>query len=302
LGLAKWIIDPTNPLTARVTVNRYWQQYFGRGIVKTSEDFGVQGEWPSHPELLDWLATEFIASGWDIKQLQRLIVTSATYQQDSRVSPVLLERDPENILLARGPRFRLDAEVVRDMALATSGLLVEELGGKSVKPYQPEGIWEAVAFRSSNTRDFKRDDGNALYRRSMYTFWKRTAPPPGLMAFDAPSRETCVARRARTNTPLQALVLMNDEQYVAGGADDERWSRTGRATYLRLPPGDIANTNGGRAFRAKPTIRNATGSLRGEQGSGGKAARRGGVSASRANGSGTARRHDDDGQPAAQPG
>lgn len=214
LGLAKWIIDPANPLTARVTVNRYWQQYFGRGIVKTSEDFGVQGEWPSHPELLDWLATEFVGSGWDIKHLQRLIVTSATYKQDSRVTPELQQRDPENMLLARGARFRLDAEVVRDVALASSGLLVEEIGGKSVKPYQPEGIWEAVSFRGSNTGSFKRDDGQALYRRSMYTFWKRTAPPPALMTFDAPSRETCVARRARTNTPLQALVLMNDEQYV----------------------------------------------------------------------------------------
>ena len=214
LGLAKWLVDPAHPLTARVTVNRYWQHYFGRGIVNTSEDFGVQGEWPSHPELLDFLATEFIQSGWDIKHMQKLIVMSAAYQQDSRVTPDLLQLDPENVLLARGPRFRLDAEVVRDMALATSGLLVEQLGGKSVKPYQPAGIWLAVGFRSSNTREFKRDDGEDLYRRSMYTFWKRTAPPPSLMAFDAPSRETCVARRARTNTPLQALVLMNDEQYV----------------------------------------------------------------------------------------
>jgi hypothetical protein len=214
LGLAQWIVDPGNPLMARVTVNRFWQHYFGQGIVKTSEDFGVQGDWPSHPALLDWLATEFVGSGWDIKHLQKLIVMSATYRQDSSVSPEMQQRDPENKLLARGARFRLDAEVVRDAALAASGLLVEELGGKSVKPYQPAGLWKAVSFRSSNTGTFKRDDGQALYRRSMYTFWKRTSPPPSMTTFDAPSRETCVTRRARTNTPLQALALMNDEQYV----------------------------------------------------------------------------------------
>jgi hypothetical protein len=214
LGLAKWLVDPSHPLTARVAVNRFWQQYFGRGIVKTAEDFGVQGEWPSHPELLDWLAVDFIESGWDVKRLQKMIVMSAAYRQSSSVTPELLKIDPENVLISRGPRFRLDAELVRDSALFVSGLLVEEVGGKSVKPYQPPGIWEAVGFVGSNTREFKRDDGEALYRRSMYTFWKRTAPPPSLMAFDAPSRENCVARRARTNTPLQALVLMNDEQYV----------------------------------------------------------------------------------------
>lgn len=214
LGLAQWLVDPSHPLTARVAVNRYWQQYFGTGLVKTSEDFGSQGEWPSHPALLDWLANEFVRSGWDIKQMQRLIVTSNTYRQSSRVTPELFERDPENRLLARGPRYRVDAEMVRDAALAVSGLLVERIGGPSVKPYQPEGLWEAVAFVSSNTSAFKRDDGDALYRRSMYTFWKRTCPPPSLLTFDAPSRETCTVRRARTNTPLQALVLMNDEQYV----------------------------------------------------------------------------------------
>lgn len=214
LGLAKWLVDPKHPLTARVTVNRYWQHYFGRGIVETSEDFGTQGDWPSHPELLDWLATEFIRTNWDVKAMQKLIVMSHTYRQDSKVSPELLAKDPENILLARGPRFRLDAEVLRDSALATSGLLIENVGGKSVKPYQPEGIWEAVGFLGSNTRDFKRDDGSALYRRSLYTFWKRTAPPPAMLTFDAPSRETCTVRRPRTNTPLQALVLMNDTQFV----------------------------------------------------------------------------------------
>jgi hypothetical protein len=214
LGLARWLVDPSHPLTARVTVNRYWQQYFGVGLVKTAEDFGLQGQWPSHPQLLDWLAVEFIESGWDIKALQKMIVMSSTYRQSSTVSPELLQRDPDNELLARGSRFRLDAEVVRDSALAVSGLLTEQFGGKSVKPYQPDGIWESVSFVGSTTQNYKRDAGAALYRRSLYTFWKRTAPPPSLMAFDAPSRETCVARRSRTNTPLQALVLMNDEQYV----------------------------------------------------------------------------------------
>jgi hypothetical protein len=214
LGLAKWLVDPSHPLTARVTVNRYWQQYFGVGLVKTAEDFGLQGQWPTHPELLDWLAVQFIESGWDIKALQKLIVMSATYRQSSTVTPELLQSDPNNELLARGPRFRLDAEVVRDSALAVSGLLREQIGGKSVRPYQPDGIWESVSFVGSTTQYYKRDAGDALYRRSLYTFWKRTAPPPSLMAFDAPSRETCVARRSRTNTPLQALVLMNDEQYV----------------------------------------------------------------------------------------
>jgi hypothetical protein len=214
LSLAKWIVDPQNPLTARVTVNRFWQQYFGTGIVKTAEDFGAQGEWPTHPELLDWLATEFVGSGWDVKRLQRLIVTSASYRQSSNVSDALAQRDPENRLLARGPRFRLDAEAVRDTALSVSGLLCETIGGKSVKPYQPSGLWEAISYTSSNTAHFVKDRGDALYRRTMYTFWKRTSPPPALITFDAPSREECTVRRGRTNTPLQALVLMNDVQYV----------------------------------------------------------------------------------------
>jgi hypothetical protein len=214
LGLAKWLTDPQHPLMARVTVNRFWQQYFGTGIVKTAEDFGAQGSWPTHPELLDWLARDFIESGWDVKRLQKLIVMSGTYQQASKVSKELVARDPENQLLARGPRFRLDAEVLRDSALFVSGLLIEKPGGKGVKPYQPQGIWESVAFQGSNTQNYTPEGGQANYRRTLYTFWKRTAPPPGLMTFDAPSREACVVRRSRTNTPLQALALMNDVPYV----------------------------------------------------------------------------------------
>lgn len=214
LGLAQWLTDPNHPLMSRVTVNRFWQQYFGTGFVKTAEDFGSQGSWPTHPELLDWLARDFIESGWDVKRMQKMIVMSATYQQASKVSQELVARDPENQLLARGPRFRLDAEVLRDSAFFVSGLLVERAGGKSVKPNQPKGIWESVAFQGSNTQNYAPDGGDANYRRTLYTFWKRTAPPPGLMTFDAPSREACVVRRSRTNTPLQALALMNDEPYI----------------------------------------------------------------------------------------
>jgi hypothetical protein len=214
LGLAQWLISRENPLTARVTVNRIWQQYFGVGLVETAEDFGAQGQWPTHPHLLDWLAVDFIESGWDMKRLHKNIVMSATYRQSSQTTPELLARDADNRLYARGPRFRIDAEMVRDQALALSGLLVEQLGGRPVRPYQPSGIWEAVAFKGSNTEYFKPDSGDALYRRSLYTFWKRTAPPPSMATFDAPSREACVVRRARTNTPLQALVLMNDVQFV----------------------------------------------------------------------------------------
>jgi len=214
LGFAQWLVAPEHPLTSRVIVNRFWQQFFGTGIVKTAEDFGAQGQWPTHPELLDWLAVEFRESGWNVRHILKLMVMSSTYRQSSRVTPDILRRDPDNELLARGPRFRLDAEVIRDSALAMSGLLVEKLGGKSVKPYQPDGLWEAISFVGSNTGTFKQDDGEALYRRSLYTFWKRTSPPPSLLTFDAPSREACTVRRSRTNTPLQALVLLNDKQYV----------------------------------------------------------------------------------------
>jgi hypothetical protein len=195
-----------------VVVNRFWQQYFGVGLVKTAEDFGVQGERPSHPKLLDWLATEFIDCGWDVRHVHRLIVTSATYRQSSRVTPDLLARDPENRLLARGPRFRADGEVLRDSILFVSGLLNEEYGGPSVKPYEPPGLWEAVSF--NNSQKYVPDRGQAQYRRSLYTYWKRQSPPPNMLLFDAPTREFCVARRPRTNTPLQALTLLNDPQFV----------------------------------------------------------------------------------------
>lgn len=214
LGLAQWLVQPNHPMTSRVTVNRFWQQIFGTGIVKTSEDFGAQGQWPSHPELLDWLALDFIDSGWNVKSLMKKMVMSSTYRQTSSATPEMHQRDPGNELLARGPRFRLDAESIRDSTLAVSGLLVEKVGGKSVRPYQPEGLWEAVGFVGSNTSAFKQDAGESLYRRSMYTFWKRTSPPPSMTTFDAPSRENCTVRRPRTNTPLQALALMNDKQYV----------------------------------------------------------------------------------------
>jgi hypothetical protein len=214
LGFAQWLLLPEHPLTARVTVNRFWQEVFGTGIVRTTEDFGVSGELPSHPELLDWLAVEFRESGWDIKRFFKLLVTSAAYRQSAAVTPDKLEKDPTNRLVSRGPRFRVDAEVVRDYALAVSGLLSPQIGGPSVKPYQPEGVWEAVAMIGSNTRDYRRDSGESLYRRSLYTFWKRSAPPASLDVFNAPSREVCAVRRERTNTPLQALVTMNDPQFV----------------------------------------------------------------------------------------
>jgi hypothetical protein len=214
LGFAKWLLRPENPLTARVTVNRFWQEVFGTGIVKTSEDFGTSGELPTHPELLDWLAIDFRDNGWDVKRFFKLMVTSAAYRQSPQVTPEKVEKDPENRFLSRGPRYRLDAETIRDYALAASGLLVRKLGGPSVKPYQPEGVWEAVAMIGSNTRDYRRDSGNRLYRRSLYTFWKRAAPPASMDIFNAPSREVCTVRRERTNTPLQALVTLNDPQFV----------------------------------------------------------------------------------------
>jgi hypothetical protein len=206
-------VSPTNPLTARVQVNRIWERLFGVGLVKTSENLGSQADWPSNPELLDWLATELIRMKWDLKAFQKMIVASATYRQSSRITPELLERDPENRWLARGPRFRLSAEVIRDQALAISGLLIEKIGGPSVYPYMPEGVWDETNVYG-NLRNYQaaRDDG--LYRRTMYTIWKRTAAPPTLTLFDAPSREICTVKRSRTNTPLQALALLNEVTFV----------------------------------------------------------------------------------------
>lgn len=214
LGLAKWLVTTDNPLTPRVTMNRLWHQIFGTGIVETVGDFGIMGARPTHPQLLDWLAAEFMESGWDYRHMVKTIVTSATYRQSPVVSPEKLEADPHNRLLSRGPRFRLDGEQIRDLALSASDLLVKKTGGPPVKPYQPEGVWSAVAMPQSNTRNYKQDSGEALYRRSLYTFWKRTAPHPAMEIFNAPTREvTCVARE-RTNTPLQAFVTMNDPQFV----------------------------------------------------------------------------------------
>jgi hypothetical protein len=214
LGLARWLLRPEHPLTARVTVNRFWQELFGVGLVKTTEDFGVNGEVPPNQELLDWLAVDFRESGWDIKRLYRMMVMSAAYRQSAAATPDKLERDPQNRMVSRGPRFRMDAEMVRDYALAASGLLTDKIGGPSVRPYQPPGVWEAVAMPESNTRIYRVDSGDKLYRRSMYTFWKRAAPPASMEIFNAPTRESCTVRRERTNTPLQALVTLNDPQFV----------------------------------------------------------------------------------------
>jgi hypothetical protein len=260
LGLARWLVDRDNPLTARVAVNRFWAQLFGQGIVETEEDFGTQGTLPSHPELLDWLAVEFMgpadgtleretgsgSSGrWDIKRLLRTIVTSAAYRQSSRVTPELLEKDPRNRLLSRGPRFRLEAEMVRDQALALAGLLSRKMHGESVYPPQPPGLWQA-AFNGQ--RNWATSQGEDRYRRGLYTFWRRTVPYPSMATFDAPSRETCALRRVRTNTPLQAFVTLNDPVYVEaaqalarrivkeGGSSVEERARFGLQLALCRPP------------------------------------------------------------------
>ncbi|MBI2481277.1 MAG: DUF1553 domain-containing protein, partial [Planctomycetia bacterium] len=265
LALARWLVSPEHPLTSRVIVNRYWQMLFGTGLVETSDDLGSRGELPSHPELLDWLAVEFQESSqpdipetgtsrWNVKALLKLIVMSATYRQDSRVTPEHLERDPANRLLARGPRVRLPAEFIRDQALAISGLLRHRIGGPSVSPYQPAGLWEELSSRGDSAKwtaqVFAQSHGDDLYRRSMYTFWKRTSPPPQMLALDAPDRETCTVRRARTNTPLQALILMNDPTYVessrklaeralveGGSTDEQRLAFVFRLATGR-PPSD----------------------------------------------------------------
>ncbi len=232
LGLARWLLGPEHPLTARVEVNRLWQQCFGVGLVKTTEDFGTQGDSPSHPKLIDWLAVQFREDGWDVKKTMKRFVMSATYRQSARGTKEKLLKDPDNRLLSRGPRFRLDAEMLRDQALFVGGLLVEKVGGPSVKPPQPSGLWEAVGYTGSNTRNFVADHGHEkVHRRSLYTFWKRTSPPPEMNTFDAPSRETCLVRRERTNTPLQALLMMNDPQFVeAARALAERAMKEGGAT------------------------------------------------------------------------
>jgi hypothetical protein len=252
LGLAEWLVDGKNPLTARVAVNRLWQTIFGTGIVKTAEDFGVQGEAPSHPELLDWLATEFVRSGWDVKGLVRLMVTSAAYRQSSLATAELVARDPENRLLGRGPRFRLSAEAIRDQALFVSGLLVEKIGGPSVMPYQPAGLWNETAMQDMK---YTQGHGDDLYRRALYTFWKRTIAPPMMVAFDAAGRETCVVREPRTDTPMQALDLMNDVTFIEaaralgqrmmkeGGADPSARLRYGfRALLSRYPSEEETRT------------------------------------------------------------
>jgi hypothetical protein len=210
LGLAQWMTDPRNPLTARVAVNRIWKLHFGRGLVSTVEDFGAQSQRPTHPELLDWLARYYMESGWDRKALHKLILMSATYRQSSVPSAEQLAKDPENLLLAHGPRHRLAAEQIRDAALAVSGLLNPTIGGQSVKPYQPAGLWE----EAGTGKTYVQDKGDKLYRRSLYTFWRRTSPPPSMLSFDATSREICTAKRETTSTPLQALVLLNDPQFV----------------------------------------------------------------------------------------
>jgi hypothetical protein len=239
LGLARWLVRPDHPLTARVAVNRLWALCFGEGLVPTANDFGSQGALPTHPELLDWLATRYVASGWDTKALLRLLVTSATYRQSSVAPPALRQRDPANQLLARAPSFRLPAEMIRDQALAAAGLLVARLGGPPVKPYQPPGLWEAVSYNGELSYEI--DPGEGRWRRSLYTFWKRTAPPPALQILDGPTRETCVVTRPRTNTPLQALLLLNDEGYVEAA----------RALAARVltPPGRDDRARGTELFR-----------------------------------------------------
>ncbi len=248
LKLARWLVDRGHPLTARVISNRLWQQLFGAGIVFTTEDFGTQGTPPTHPQLLDWLAIELMDRGWNVKQILRQLVTSSTYGQKSQMRSELLQRDPYNRLLARGPRYRLDAEMVRDQALVVSGLLVEQLGGEPVFPYQPQGVWLELNNRKEFTRPYPESKDSGLYRRSLYSFWKRTVPPPSLSALDAPDREYCVTRRSRTNTPLQALVLLHDRQFVEaarhlglrmlreGGGDVESRLRYGFLLALTRQP------------------------------------------------------------------
>ncbi|MCX6955286.1 MAG: DUF1553 domain-containing protein, partial [Verrucomicrobia bacterium] len=251
-GLAEWLLAPTQPLMVRVTVNRMWQEVFGRGLVESAGDFGIMGDRPSHPELLDWLAVEFREGGWDVKKFYRMLVTSATYRQTAVANAERLAKDPGNKLLSRGPRFRMDGEMLRDSALATSGLLVEKIGGPSVKPYQAPGIWEEVAMPESNTRNYVPDKGEGLYRRSLYTFWKRASAPAALETFDATSREVVCTRRARTNTPLQAFITMNDPQWVEAARKlAERAMKAGTTLEQRLD--FLARTTLARPLDARET-------------------------------------------------
>ncbi len=255
LGLAQWLFTNDNPTTARVAVNRMWSEIFGTGIVKTAEDFGSQGEPPSHPELLDWLAVDFRDHGWDMKRFYKQLLMSATYRQAAIATPAKLDKDPDNRLLSRGARFRLDGELVRDYALAATGLLSPQIGGPSVRPYQPDNVWETVAMDGSNTRYYKRDAGDALYRRSLYTFWKRSAPPASMEIFNAPTRETCIVRRERTDTPLQALVTMNDVQFVeaarelAGRSMQSTVDFDARVDYIAAATADQNTISAGASHR-----------------------------------------------------
>jgi hypothetical protein len=235
MGFAKWLTSPKHPLFARVFVNRVWQQHFGTGLVKTAEDFGNQGEWPSHPELLDYLSVRFTQDGYSLKKFHKLLLMSSTFRQGARITKEKLLLDPENRLLSRGPRFRLDAEVLRDQVLHVSGLLLNRSGGKGFKPYQPAGLWEEITFPGSNTSRYVQDMNSEIYRRSLYLFWKRTSPHPAMLAFDAPMREACVVRRPRTNTPLQSLVTMNEPAYLEASrvfAEDIVRTKTGEANRL----------------------------------------------------------------------
>jgi hypothetical protein len=253
LALAEWLVSADHPLTARVTVNRFWQTFFGTGLVKTVDDFGVQGEKPSHPELLDWLAVEFMQSKWDVKKLHKLIVTSAAYRQDSRISPALIERDPENRLLARGPRFRMPSWMLRDQALAASGLLVEKLGGPSVKPYQPAGIWEEATF---GKKSYVQDKGEALYRRSLYIFWRRIVGPTSF--FDVAARQVCTVKTPRTNTPLHALATLNDPAYVEAARALAEQTLRDPAIAASNPPSATSSINTATAERLTAAFRRAT--------------------------------------------
>jgi len=272
LDLARWLVRPDHPLTSRVAVNRFWQALFGRGIVQSSADFGTQSEWPSHPQLLDWMALTFQSSGWDVKALITSIVTSRTYRQSSDTTPEILERDPRNEFLSRGPRFRLSAEMIRDHALASSGLLVRRIGGPSVKPYHPGDLWRQVSHYGSTpatSQTYVQDHGENLYRRSIYTYWKRTLPPPGMAAFDAPNREACTTERGVTNTPLQAFILMNDPQYVEAsrtlaedllsipGSDRDRLAGAFEKVTSRLPTPEELKILGGALDRERLRYRTA---------------------------------------------